>query len=89
MGRPCEKGANPETSWHMAKTGNAHLRAALVWMSVVGLQQNPTIKARYTRKRAQGKTKMNALGHCVKKSLAIVWGIWRGGRDFQPEPPRA
>jgi len=35
----------------------------------------------------QGKSKMNALGHCMKKSLAIVWGIWRGDHDFQPEPP--
>jgi hypothetical protein len=32
---------------------------------------------------------MNALGHCMKKSLAIVSGIWRGDDDFQPEPPIA
>jgi hypothetical protein len=25
---------------------------------------------------------MNALGHCMKKALAIVWGVWRSGRDF-------
>jgi transposase len=84
-----QKGADPETSWHMAKTGNAYLRAALYRMSVVGLQHNPTIKAQYLRKREQGKSKMNALGHCMKKSLAIVWGIWCGDHDFQPEPPRA
>jgi transposase len=84
-----QKGANPETSWKMAKTGNAYVRAALYRMSVVGLQHNPTITAHYARKRAQGKTKMNALGHCMKKSLAIVWGIWRGEHDFTPEPPIA
>jgi transposase len=84
-----QKGANPETSWHMAKTGNAYVRAALYRMSVVGLQHNPTIAAHYARKRAQGKSKMNALGHCMKKSLAIVWGIWRGDHDFTLEPPIA
>jgi transposase len=84
-----QKGADPETSWHMAKTGNAYVRAALYRMSIVGLQHNPTIKAHYARKRAQGKSKMNALGHCMKKSLAIVWGIWHGGHDFTPEPPSA
>jgi transposase len=84
-----QKGANPETSWRMAKTGNAYVRAALYRMSVVGVQHNPTIKAHYARKRAQGKSKMNALGHCMKKSLAIVWGIWRGEHDFTPEPPIA
>jgi transposase len=90
---PAEKSSGqkggPETSWRMAKTGNAYVRAALYRMSVVGLQHNPTIAAHYARKRAQGKTKMNALGHCMKKSLAIVWGIWRGDHDFQPEPPSA
>ena len=84
-----QKGANPETSWRMAKTGNAYVRAALYRMSVVGLTHNPTIAAHYARKRAQGKTKMNALGHCMKKSLAIIWGIWRGDHDFQPERPIA
>jgi len=90
---PAEKSSGqkggPETSWRMAKTGNAYVRAALYRMSVVGLQHNPTIKAHYARKRAQGKSKMNALGHCMKKSLAIVWGIWRGDHDFTPEPPIA
>jgi transposase len=90
---PAEKSSGqkggPETSWQMAKTGNAYVRSALYRMSVVGLQHNPTIKAHYLRKRAQGKSKMNALGHCMKKSLAIVWGIWRGDHDFTPEPPNA
>jgi transposase len=84
-----QKGADPETSWQMAKTGNAYLRAALYRMSIVGITHNPTIKAHYLRKREQGKSKMNAVGHCMKKSLAIVWGIWHGDHDFQPEPPSA
>ena len=25
---------------------------------------------------------MNALGHCMKKALAIVWAVWRPGHDF-------
>jgi len=90
---PAEKSSGqkggPETSWQMAKTGNAYLRAALYRMSIVGITHNPTIKAHYLRKRAQGKSKMNAVGHCMKKSLAIVWGIWHGDHDFQPEPPIA
>jgi transposase len=79
-----QKGASPETSWTMAKTGNAYLRTAAYRMAVVGLQHNPLIKAHYERKRAQGKSKMNALGHCMGKALAIVWGVWRNQRDFDP-----
>jgi Asp-tRNA(Asn)/Glu-tRNA(Gln) amidotransferase A subunit family amidase len=78
------KGANPETSWHMSKAGNAHLRAAAYRMAVVGIQHNPVIRAHYERKRAAGKSKMNALGHCMRKALSLVWGVWRNGQDFDP-----
>lgn len=80
-----QKGADPETSWRMAKTGSAHLRTALYRMAVVGLQHNEVIRRHYARKRAAGKSKMNALGHCMKKALAIVWGVWRSGREFDPK----
>src|SRR5438552_15793958 len=45
-----QKGANPETSWTMAKTGNAYLRAAAYRMAVVGIQHNPIIREHYARK---------------------------------------
>jgi transposase len=78
------KGASPETSWHMSKAGNAHLRAAAYRMAVVGVTHNPVIRAHYERKRAAGKSKMNALGHCMGKALSLVWGVWRNGHDFDP-----
>lgn len=79
------KGSNPETSWHMSKAGNAHLRAAAYRMALVGIQHNPVIAAHYARKREAGKSKMNALGHCMRKALSIVWGVWRNGQDFDPD----
>jgi transposase len=79
------KGADPETSWHMSKAGNAHLRAAAYRMAVVGVQHNPVIRAHYERKRAAGKSKMNALGHCMSKALNLVWGVWRNGADWDPD----
>ena len=79
------KGADPETSWHMSKAGNAHLRLAAYRMAVIGVTQNPVIAAHYARKRAAGKSKMNAIGHSMRKALSIVWGVWRNGHDFDPE----
>lgn len=79
-----EHGKNPETSWRMAKTGNSYLRSALYRMAVVGTRHNPIIKEHYRRKREQGKAPMNAIGHCMAKSLAIVWGVWRSGQNFDP-----
>jgi transposase len=81
-----EKGKDPETSWRMSKAGNAYLRTALYRMAIVGITHNPIIRAHYARKRAQGKSKMNAVGHCMKKALAIVWGVWRSGTDFAAPP---
>jgi transposase len=78
-------GEKAETSWRMAKTGNSYLRSALYRMAVVGIQHNPIIKEHYQRKRMQGKAPMNAIGHCMAKSLAIVWGVWRSGQSFDPK----
>ena len=78
------KGANPETAWRMSKAGNAHLRAAAYRIAVVGTVHNPVIAAHYRRKREAGKSKMNALGHCMRKALSLVWGVWRNGTDFDP-----
>ena len=79
------KGADPETSWHMSKAGNAHLRAAAYHVAIVGVQHDPVIRAHYERKRAAGKSKMNALGHCMSKVLSLVWGVWRNGTDWDPD----
>lgn len=78
------KGEREGTSWRMAKSGNAYLRSALFRMAVVGTQHNPVIREHYAKKRAAGRSPMNALGHCMAKSLDLVWGVWRSGRDFDP-----
>jgi transposase len=78
------KGSNPETAWRMSKAGNSHLRAAAYRIAVVGIIHNPVIASHYRRKREAGKSKMNALGHCMRKALSLVWGVWRNGTDFDP-----
>jgi transposase len=69
----------------MSKAGNSHLRAAAYRMAVVGVQHNPVIAAHYARKRAAAKSKMNALGHCMRQALSLVWGVWRNGHDFDAQ----
>jgi transposase len=73
----CKKGTNSETSWVIAKTGNACLREAAYRMAIVGIQHNPIIRAHYALKRAAMKSRMNAVGHCMSKALSLVW---RGGK---------
>ncbi len=81
------KGADPETAWRMSKAGNAYLRTAVYRLALVGIVHNPVIAAHYARKRAAGKSKMNAIGHCMRKALSLVWGVWRNGQDFDPDWP--
>jgi hypothetical protein len=57
-------------------------------MAVVG-QHNPVIVARFSRKRAAGKTPMNALGHRMRKALSLVCGVWRNRTEFDPTWARA
>lgn len=78
------KGEREGTSWHMAKSGNSYLRSALYRMAVVGTRHNPVIREHYAKKRAAGRSPMNALGHCMAKALDLVWGVWRSDQDFDP-----
>src|ERR1700732_5347826 len=78
------KGQREDTSWTMAKTGNSYLRAAAYRMTIAGIKHNPVIRSHYARKRAAGKSPMNAVGHCMSKALSLVWGVWRSGQDFDP-----
>ncbi|MDQ6741328.1 MAG: IS110 family transposase [Candidatus Dormibacteraeota bacterium] len=78
------KGAREGTSWHMAKTGNPYIRAALYRIAVSGLKHNPVLRQHYAKKRAAGRSPMNAIGHCMAKALDLVWGVWRSDRDFDP-----
>jgi transposase len=78
------KGARQDTSWHMAKTGNPYIRAALYRIAVSGIKHNPVLREHYAKKRAAGRSPMNAIGHCMAKALDLVWGVWRSDRDFDP-----
>lgn len=77
-------GASPETSWRMAKTGKRLPSLSPLPNGRGWHPAHPIIKEHYRRKRKQGKAPMNAIGHCMSKGLAIVWGVWRSGQDFDP-----
>jgi hypothetical protein len=54
--------------------------------AVVAKKINPDIKDLYERLCAQGKTKMSALGACMRKLVHLCYGVLRSGRDYvRPE----
>jgi transposase len=66
----------------LCKFGNARLRQALYFPALVAIRHNPLIREFYNRLRKNGKCKMSALGACMRKLLAIAYGVLKTGTDF-------
>jgi transposase len=67
----------------LCKFGNAQLRRALYFPAVVATRYNPLVNEFYVRLRQNGKCKMSAIGACMRKLLAIVYGVLRTGTPFR------
>ena len=58
------------------------MRASLYMAAVVAKKINPDIKDLYDRLCAQGKTKMSALGACMRKLVHLCYGVLKSGHDY-------
>lgn len=66
----------------MCKVGNARLRRALYFPAIVACNFNPLIKTFYTRLLRDNKCRMSAIGACMRKLLAIAYGVLRTRKAF-------
>ena len=69
---------------HMSRKGNDLVRKHLWMAAFVAIQHNPQVKALYARLRGRGRRGDVALGHCMRKLLHQVFGIWTSGRPYDP-----
>jgi len=65
-----------------------------LWMAAQSASRfNPQVRDLYARLRARGRRGDVALGHCMRKLLHQVFGIWSSGKAYDPahrkEPHRA
>jgi Transposase and inactivated derivatives len=60
-------------STRMSKRGNKLLRYALIWSANNVRNNSNTMDAYYSKKRAEGKSHYNALGHCAKKLVNYIF----------------
>jgi len=66
----------------MSRQGNDLVRKYL-WMSAMSaVTCNPAVTALFARLRQRGRRGDVALGHCMKKLLHQVFGIWTSGKPF-------
>jgi len=67
----------------LCKMGNSRLRKALYFPALVAVRFNPVISEFYLRLRRNGKTKMSAIGACMRKMLAIAYGVLKTDTPFK------
>lgn len=64
--------------------GHRELKKALYFPAIVASQRNPIVAAFSQRLRAQNKPKKVVVVACMHKLLAIVFGVLRSGKPFDP-----
>ena len=69
----------------MSKRGSKVLRYALINAAHNVVKNNATFKAYYDKKKAEGRSHYNALGHCAGKLVRIIWKMMTDNIDFNLE----
>lgn len=70
-----ESGTFKPKSTRMSKRGNSLLRYSLIWSANNCVRNSKTMKEYYLKKRSEGKSHYNALGHCAKKLINYIFWI--------------
>lgn len=78
-----QSGTFNASSTRMSKRGNSLLRYSLIWTAHNVSKNSNTMHAYYLKKRSEGKTHYNALGHCSKKLVNYIFLILKNpDKDF-------
>jgi len=75
----------PPGTMHMSRKGNDLVRKHLWMAALVATGCNPQVRALYARLRARGRRGDVALGHCMRKLLHQVFGVWTRGKAYDPD----
>ena len=62
-------------STRMSKRGNTLLRYTLIWSAHNCVRNSKVLNEYYQKKRSEGKSHYNALGHCAKKLVNYIFWI--------------
>ncbi|MDZ4847903.1 MAG: transposase [Pirellulaceae bacterium] len=72
----------PLGTQHMSHKGSDIVRKYLWNAAKSAIQHNPAVRALYARLRAKGVRGDVALGHCMRKLLHQVFGVWSSGQPY-------
>jgi len=77
-----QSGTSIRSRPRLSKRGNARIRQVLYMAAMTAKRYNPVFKTFYERLVANGKTKMQALGACMRKLLELIFTVVTTGREF-------
>lgn len=77
-----QSGEFTATHNHMSKRGSPYLRRAIWQASTLTVLYEPTLKAFFEKKRAEGKPYMNAIGHVTRKLTNIIFAVLRDNKPY-------
>lgn len=75
----------PPSSMHMSPKGCDLVRSYLWNAAKSAIQHNPAVRDLYNRLRDKGTRGDVALGHCMRKLLHQVFGVWVSDHPFDPK----
>ena len=81
---PTVKRSGEFTGTHnrMSKRGSPYLRRALWQASTIAVHCDPAMKAFLQKKRDEGKSYMNAIGHVTRKLTNIIFAVLRDNKPY-------
>ncbi|MEN9659387.1 MAG: hypothetical protein RL571_2852 [Pseudomonadota bacterium] len=69
----------------LSKAGPARDRAVLYMAAIVATKYTPHVKALFERLLTRGKSKMSALGACMRKLVHLCFGVLKTQKKDQAE----
>ena len=77
-------GTSVQSSGHIVKWGNSHLRAVLFMPALTAHRWNPIIATLRERLTKRGKSKMTIIVATMRKLLHLCYGVLKTGKPFDP-----
>jgi transposase len=82
--REYRSGTSVRKRTRLSKAGNARLRKALYLPTLTAIRFNPLLGGFFERLIAAGKSRMAAVGACMRKLLMIAYGVLKNRAPFDP-----
>ena len=79
----------PPGTMHMSAKGSDIVRRYLWNAAKSAIRHNAAVRELYARLRAKGTRGDVALGHCMRKLLHQVFGVWAGNSPFDEQKARS